>query len=394
MAHTRRNPISRRIRRVPALPALLAAAAALAAAPPAAARVRTVLADGPGDLAAVQDSVNASAPGDTVLIGPGTWTGSVIVQDKGLTLGGRDGADLTVLDGQYDGRILTVITPGGRVTVHDLTFRRGIMNKGIEFPANAGGAAAAFTAAVEFDRCNFLDNHADGLGGAVYATIQYVPGVGSPGSFRAPLPPTPTGAEAVFRDCFFEGNTAGDSGGGVFTDHTATLVLDSVFRTGSAVEGGGAALNGGDLWIEGTVFEENEGAVWGGGVSYAGHGAVTLRRVSWLGNVSPRGASFHMPGGTLEVDHCLVADEDPQAADCAGADATGSCNAGGLSTGGCLTFDTRLSEPTCSDPHALCVLPAVPDCGSIGHSDRSCDAGKCLTPVARTTWGAVKLRYR
>ena len=63
------------------------------------ATVRTVRMDGTGDYAAVVDAVLASADGDTIEVGPGTYHEPAIDINHGLTFLSTDGAAATVLDG-------------------------------------------------------------------------------------------------------------------------------------------------------------------------------------------------------------------------------------------------------------------------------------------------------
>ncbi|MCB9473500.1 MAG: T9SS type A sorting domain-containing protein [Candidatus Delongbacteria bacterium] len=87
----------------------------------------------PADYPAIQPAMDASAPGDTVLVNRGNWTGLLQSPTHSLLLCSnyiftQDSTDIaeTILDGEYVGTILTVHTGGEELlTVRGLTFWRG-----------------------------------------------------------------------------------------------------------------------------------------------------------------------------------------------------------------------------------------------------------------------------
>lgn len=68
------------------------------------------------DYGSVQEAIDASSPGDTVLVGPGTRVGAVRV-DKAITLRGVGGR----LDGGGSGTVLTVAAPGAVIEGLEIT---------------------------------------------------------------------------------------------------------------------------------------------------------------------------------------------------------------------------------------------------------------------------------
>ncbi|RCX32332.1 nitrous oxidase accessory protein [Thioalbus denitrificans] len=82
-----------------------------------------------GDAAALEAALQDAAPGDTVLLDPGTFTVNLRV-DRPLVLEGRPGA---VLDGDRRGRVVTIAAP--EVTLRGLEIRRS----GIDLTAMDAG---------------------------------------------------------------------------------------------------------------------------------------------------------------------------------------------------------------------------------------------------------------
>jgi len=116
----------------------------------------TVRQDGTGDYTTIQAAVAAAGSGDTVMVGPGTYTGPTISISVPLTLLSSEGADSTILDGEYQNQILTIGAVPAVIT--GVTFTRGERSYGSAIDAGSGGT-------VEVSDCRFLRNH----GNAVYS---------------------------------------------------------------------------------------------------------------------------------------------------------------------------------------------------------------------------------
>ncbi len=263
----------------------------LVLASPAGAADLRVEADGSGDYTAIQPALDAASFGDTVSVGPGTWTGLLTVRDKALTLRGRLGAEATVLDGNRGGRILTLTDSGGRVTVEGLTFTGGLLG-GIEFPGNAGAALAALHSELTVTGCRFLANliTTGGSGGAIYATARIVPGLGpagppAPGAAAPPPPVLPT-AEILITDSVFEDNLAGSDGGAVLVEDSEARVERCRFTRNRGVNGAGLYHLRRNLVVEDCTFLGNAARIDGGGMVYAGSEAVRISGTLFADNAA------------------------------------------------------------------------------------------------------------
>ena len=107
-----------RVMKTPAFAFLLALAAGSAAD---AATIRVL-----ADAATIQQAIDAAAPGDTVLVAPGTYGENLTFRGKAITVVGEGGPTVTVIDGNWAGPVVTFTSgePRGAV-LRGFTVQRG-----------------------------------------------------------------------------------------------------------------------------------------------------------------------------------------------------------------------------------------------------------------------------
>jgi nitrous oxidase accessory protein NosD len=235
------------------------------------ARVWTVNPEGTGDAETIQLAIDAAAPGDTIALAPGTYTEHLLIVGKGLTILGSDGPGLTILDGAYVDRILTVHESGQAVTLEGLILHRGFRNV-LEGP---GGAVAAYASPLIIRNCIFRDNWALGLGGAVYVTRKLPP--------DKPGPPAPVGGLTV-SSTIFDANWGGNDGGAIFADDGGTQIVGCTFTDNQAVQGAGVGFLHQAHLIRDCRFRNNRSKISGGGVFLNGFASVNLEQTTFEGN--------------------------------------------------------------------------------------------------------------
>ncbi|MCF7956530.1 MAG: hypothetical protein K9M75_12065 [Phycisphaerae bacterium] len=114
----------------------------------------------PGDYTIIQDAINASSPGDEILIAAGVYyQRGIKLDDKNITIRGANPADPyeTVIDGEKIEERLLVTLGGDVSTIEGITFRNGVA------PGGNGGAAAFLRGAntkSTFRNCIFTGNDA------------------------------------------------------------------------------------------------------------------------------------------------------------------------------------------------------------------------------------------
>ena len=217
---------------------------ALCAGPAPAATIRV-----PSDQPTIQAGIDAAAGGDTVIVSPGTFLENIDFLGKAIILRSQQGADVTVIDGNRAGSVVT--------------FSSG---------------ETAFTAIDAFT----IRNGEAGLGGGIYCN----------------------GASPTIASCVITGNVAAGAGGGVFCEESAPAVL------GCTVVGNSTVNNGGGLFffesapmIRGcTISGNSTGARDGGGI-YGSESSLTITNCTISGNMAVKNGGglcfFDSPSSTI-----------------------------------------------------------------------------------------------
>ena len=133
-----------------------------------------VMVDGSGDVPTIQAAVDSALAGDTILVGPGVYTGPgntdvfvdafKLIRNGGnsLLITSQDGPSETIMDAQGNGRGFFVQGPlDFNMTIDGFTFRHGSTGE------VAGGAIRCFGVAALISGCVFYDNECN-YGGAIY----------------------------------------------------------------------------------------------------------------------------------------------------------------------------------------------------------------------------------
>lgn len=228
----------------------------------------------------IQAGINAAGPGDTVLVGPGTYTGP---SNRNLDFGGKSivlrssaGPATTIIDCQHLARGIRFHTgEQAAAVVQGFTIRNGLANGTL-----GGGILVESGANPTIRSCRFESNQAN-TGGAVAVT-----------------------GSAVLSNCEFSENTAANYGGGMYAESGVVQVM------GCAFIGNGAGLGAGFYASFGAVatladcnFTENIAANLAGGV-HASASVIEIRRCSFLRNAGKHGAGAYLLESSATVDSC------------------------------------------------------------------------------------------
>jgi|GEM_PF-2917372 len=89
----------------------------------------------PGDFSSIQDAIDAAAPGDTVIVGPGSYAENLQFNGKSISLQSREGAGVTVIRGV--GGTVVSIGPGGEFV--GFTVQKGLASFGAGMVVSGNG---------------------------------------------------------------------------------------------------------------------------------------------------------------------------------------------------------------------------------------------------------------
>lgn len=221
--------------------------------------------DVPNDYSTIQAAIDAAVPGDTVLVGPGTYYEAIDYLNKNIIVMSSDGPEATMIDGSQTSMSLATLKHcGAPARLQGFTFQ------------NADGGTA-----VSQDETIIV-------GGAVRIVA------GAP----------------VIENCIFS-NCHSGYGGGIHSGGSDVSVLNCQFTNCSAsANAGGLLVINGKGTIEGCHFEGNHSTLMGGALHVVNGEGHVIRDSSIVNNTSLDGAgiSWHNLATeySLEISGCTI----------------------------------------------------------------------------------------
>lgn len=248
-----------------------------AAASGANARTWIVTADGTGDTATIQQAVVASAPSDSILVGPGNYDENIDTGDKRLTLIGQLGATATVIDGGRRGSVIR-LTGGG--CVEGLTVQQGQAPLGGGVYVEGSGPTTIRHSIIQENVAGAAID--EGSGGGIYLDV----------STEA----------AVIENNVIRQNSAGDSGGGIY--ERGGFDVRNIIRQNTIAENtcfvAGAGLSTFRARIAENLLVTNHSDHFAGGIDVRSDGDAEIEKNTIVANTTMNpiihGAGIHTAG--------------------------------------------------------------------------------------------------
>lgn len=240
-----------------------------------------VLPGGAGQYSSIQEAVDSAAPGDTILLSGGVYTGAgnrcIEFHGKDVVLRGESGPGDVVIDCQNADIGMLFNSGETRATViENLTITRG--NGG----SQAGGGAVFCEYSSPSLRHVVLSDCQAEAGGAIYMR------------YSSPL----------LENVVVEGSIAtGSSGGGLFLYASSPELKECTIRYNHSVEQGGGCL----IWSESSPhFQDCDiiecTSAWEGGGVYCTGNGPTFLRCTFQGNQASRGGGVYAGSSFLSID--------------------------------------------------------------------------------------------
>ena len=235
---------------------------------------------GGSGFATIQAAMAAAAPSSTIRVGPGTYTGHILISSKPLKLVSIAGPQATVLSGSgLDASVMRIRGAAASGTEIDgFTFRDGPIGT-LEFGFRLGGGLFLQSTQAVVRNCQFVDNHA-AYGGGIYSYD----------------------SSGTIENCLFDGNSADEDAGAVQIGFGGTMLFRNNILIGNSCQRNGGAMQVA-YWFEGPITSTAiEGCVFVGNESLGSGGAV-----AWYAGL----------GGDLAISDCSFDSNSGAEAACA-----------------------------------------------------------------------------
>jgi hypothetical protein len=365
-----------------------------------------VKADGTGDRPTIQAAIESAAQDDTVLVGPGvySWSSQGTGDEYGMirimrdwprmTIVGEQGAEMTILDGEHQGRIFFYqghypSFPGG-LTIDGFTFTRG---RATQAGNLVGGGFTAHLSSPIIKNSIFTFNSSD-QGGAYWYGGWGAPQLinclfeGNTARYGAAVFMINSPLTTLISNCVIKNNDATSYGGGVF-GYNVPLVMEycTIARNNAPTNGGGMALqNCEPSMVSFCTFYQNQSGA-GGGIALMASTDLSVDNTIIANSVSGGAAWLHETTSMTFSCSDLFANNGGNwtgpIAGQAGVDGNFSADplfCGALS----LDFLLKAGSPCAPGNH-----PDGFACSQIGAHPVGCGG----VPVRERTWGAIKSMY-
>ena len=236
-----------------------------------------------GPMDSIQAAIDAATDcGTLILVEPGTYTESLVIDGKDVSIIGA-GAGQTFIDGGGMQRCLQMDNTTSQMLIQGVQFRGGSA-------AGSGGAILMANAEATFRDCIFFNNDAH-EGGAISASLSTI----------------------MTLNCTFEQNTTADpvslGGGAIHANDSSLIARDCTFTDNFADSAGGAIyLRGSQQILEGErlTFTLNE-ADDGGAIYVESGAALMLDDCTLLFNTADdSGGAIGMLSGTLDIRRSTI----------------------------------------------------------------------------------------
>ncbi|MBI9017422.1 MAG: right-handed parallel beta-helix repeat-containing protein [Phycisphaerae bacterium] len=242
----------------------------------------------------IQDAVDESEAGNTIIIGPGVYNENIVIEKANLVLKGRsiwerDVVSNTTIDGQSLGPVIQLVAEkAGGTEIRGISMRNGANEAG-------GGITSSKNDNIKIRNCNILNNKANSRGGGIYLS---------------------EAANSTVDFCLL-GDNDSSYGGGLYADMTDNLNLNNNFIISNIANDPNNLSRGGGVFISTsknvkldfcTIYgNATVGSVLGSAI-YLGDGITNAdinNSIVW-GNVPAFDHIFDIDDAQTELNYCDI----------------------------------------------------------------------------------------
>ena len=276
----------------------------------------------PGDFPTIQEAIDAAVDGDEVEVHPGTYNETINLLGKTITVRSSDGPEVTIIDAQQTGTVVTCNSGEGPDTVLEgftITGGTGTDPGGGDL---VGGGMYNSGSSPTVTNCTFSGNGAGFGGGMINAS----------------------GSNPTVTGCTFNNNLAGVAGGGMVNSSESNPTVTNCTFTANAAGGGGGMYNrSSSPTVTNCTFSGNTAFGGGGMYNLFGSSPTVINCILWgdmpdeINNVDP------------DSDHPIVSFSDVQ----------GGLPPGTIDGGGNIDADPLFVDPDNDDYHISPTSPCI-----------------------------------
>jgi len=231
----------------------------------------------------IQAGIDAANPADTVLVAPGTYVETISFRGKAITVRGRDGAAVTVIDGNRKGTVVGISGSSGTPVLEGFTITGGY---GTLNQITSYGAGIYCTAASAVIRNNVIRDNvcqvvaqpgSRGYGGGIYV---------------------PSGAPTITGNLITRNHASSGRGGGIYCSASqgTAVIRRNTISENRAAWGGGLHVFGAVIveenWIAANQVSGGRYSSYPVGAGVSARDFVTIRN-----NVITKNMNIGDPGG-------------------------------------------------------------------------------------------------
>ncbi|MHC4943325.1 MAG: right-handed parallel beta-helix repeat-containing protein, partial [Planctomycetota bacterium] len=338
----------------------------------------------PDSYPTIQGAIDAASAGDTIIVEPGTYVENIDFLGKAVTLMSEQGADVTAIDGNHAGRVVTCQSGEGADSVLDgFTITNGYVKD------DNGGGMYIWYSDPTVKNCTFSDNKAespydDSNGGGMYnessnptvtnCTFTYNSAGGGGGMCNMESSPTVI-------DCTFSYNGTGAHGlsgwgGGMLNcSNSSPTVTNSTFSYNGGTGGGMCNYESSNPTVTGCNFSNNHAP---GGYQHAGYGGgmhnsysnPTVTNCIFSKNSATSGYFYGGTGGGLSNSY-----SNPLVVNCLFSENKVSGGSGGGISGGGTMINCIFSGNTADYGGGIAGSATITNCSFSGNTANESGGG-------------------
>ncbi len=388
--------------------------------------------DGTGDAATIQAAIDASAPGDTVLVAPGTYHENLSItgSHNGICVLSNSGAASTTIIAKEAGTVVDFAGVDTTTTLKGFTLTGGTGAPNPEHPGTFhGGGVRIFYCSPRIIENHIINNSVEpGRGGGIQcfgssAIIEDNVISGNSASFHGGGIHVEHGSPRIDGNTISNNqawaNNPGPSGGGISAYFSTIVISNNSFKGNKAKENGGAVVvDQCSVQITRNIVTANQSGSSGGGVFLFGCTGELSNNTVVLNRGGSSGGFAFLGGVAPSVQNNIVVCNSTRMAGGIGCDETTSpdfiCNDvwnnSPSNYGGCadqtgqngnISADPLFCHLYADDFSPAAISPVLGGtCGTIGAVGEagcsSADSPTCEFPIGTKTqtWGGLKGIYK